>query len=223
MPAPRRSRFPSALAALAVVAVMAPASVNAADPPPESLDGLVRVQDSKVALAYVDPEADFGTYTKFLILDCDVAFKKNWRRDHPRVSARDMERIREDVAKLFRETFIETLSENGGYEIVDEAGEEVLLVRPSIIDLDVTAPDTMSAGRSYTYASTAGEATLVVELSDSLTGDVLARAADRRAARDNITLQWTTRVSNRADAKRLMKHWATLLREAMDEVHGGGE
>ena len=174
----RLTRFSFTLAALALLAMTPPAAVNAADPPPETLDGLVRVQDSKVALAYVDPEADFAT---------------------------------------------ETLSENGGYGIVEEAGEDVLLVRPAIIDLDVTAPDTMSAGRSYTFASNAGEATLVVELSDSVTGDLLARAADRRASRDNITLQWTTRVSNRADAKRLMKHWATLLRDAMDEVHGGGE
>ncbi len=188
------------------------------NPPPQTHDGLQLVQERKVALAYVDPDADFSVYDKFLILEASVAFKKNWRRDHRSATAKDMERIKADMAKLFRETFVETLSEDGGYEIVNEAGEGVLLLRPAIIDLDVTAPDTMSAGRSYTFASQAGQATLFIELYDSVTGDILARAVDRRATRDNITMQWATRASNRADAKALMKQWATLLREAMDDV-----
>ena len=32
-----------------------------------------------------------------------------------------------------------------------------MIVRPAIINLDVTAPDTPTAGRSRTYSSSAGE------------------------------------------------------------------
>jgi len=69
-----------------------------------------------------------------------------------------MEKIKADVAELFREVFTEKLGMDGGYEIVEAAGDDVLLVRPAIIDLDITAPDTMSAGRSRTYTSSAGTA-----------------------------------------------------------------
>jgi len=193
----------------------------------ESHDGLVLVPDRKVAAAYVDPEADFGIYNKIMILDCHVAFKKDWQRDQKRagsrlsVSSSDMERIKAAVAELFQEVFAEELSKDGGYEIVDTAGDDVLLVRPAIIDLDVTAPDTMSAGRSRTYTTSAGAATLFIELYDSVTGDILARAADRKAAESmGGYLSYSNRVTNKSDARRMMRGWAKLLRERLDEFHG---
>ncbi len=122
------------------------------EPPQETHDGLTLVPDRKVAVAYVDSDADFSVYDKIMILDCYVGFKKNWKRDQKQAGSRisissgDMEKIKADVAELFREVFTEKLGGDGGYEIVEAAGDDVLLVRPSIIDLDITAPDTMPAG-----------------------------------------------------------------------------
>ena len=50
-----------------------------------------------------------------------------------------MERIKADVAKLFNEAS-RALAMNDGYKVGCEAGEDVLLLRPAIIDLDITAP-----------------------------------------------------------------------------------
>jgi hypothetical protein len=36
----------------------------------------------------------------------------------------------------------------------------MLLLRPAIIDLDITVPDSMSAGRSRTFTASTGAATL---------------------------------------------------------------
>ena len=194
----------------------------------ETYDGLTLVPDSTVAVAYVDPDADFSIYDKIMILDCYVSFRKDWEKDHTRssgsrirISSKDIEKIKADVADLFREVFTEKLSEDGGYEIVEAAGDNVLLVRPSIIDLDITAPDTMSAGRSRTYTSSAGAATLYIELFDSVTGDILARATDRKAARNvGGYMSYTNRVTNRAAARRMLGSWAELLRDMLDEFHG---
>jgi hypothetical protein len=174
----------------------------------------------------VDPEADLSGYTKIMILDCYVAFKKDWAKDHKRsgsllsMSSSDVERIKVDVASLFRDVFTETLAADGGYEIVNEAGDDVLLVRPAIIDLDIAAPDTKSAGRSRTYTTTSGAATLYIELFDSVSGDILARAFDRKSDRSDVHMSYTNRVTNRADARRGFKSWATLLRDRLDELHG---
>jgi hypothetical protein len=193
----------------------------------ETHDGLVLAPGRKVAAAYIDPEADLGIYNKIMMLDCYVAFKKDWQRDQKRagsrlsVSSSEMERIKTAVAEVFQEAFVEELSKDGGYEIVDTAGDDVLLVRPAIIDLDVSAPDTMSAGRSRTYTTTAGAATLFIELYDSVSGDILARAADRREARTmGGHLTYSNRVTNKSDASRMMRSWAKLLRERLDEFHG---
>jgi len=82
-------------------------------------DGLQRVIDSKAAIAYIKPDLDFSTYDRFMILDCYVAFKKDWQkdynRDHLSLSGRitdsDMECMRNDMAEAFREVFVEELSE----------------------------------------------------------------------------------------------------------------
>jgi len=91
-------------------------------------------------------------------------------------------------------------------------------LRPAIIDLDVTAPDTMSAGHSRTFTNSAGATTLFVELFDSVSGEILARAVDREETRQNSTFRYTTRSSNKADATRMLARWADLLRDRLDHM-----
>ena len=198
------------------------------DIPEFTHDGLQRVTNSKAAIVYVKPGVDFSGYDQFMILDCFVAFQKDWQKDYNRdqrsasgrVRDKDMERIRNDMAEAFREVFVEELTENDGYEVVDAPAANVLLIRPAIIDLEASSPDTQSAGRSYTLVDSAGAATLFIELYDSVSGEILARAVDRKADRSHGRMQWATRGSNRADAKRILRTWAGWLRERMDEIHG---
>ena len=181
-----------------------------------TFDNLVPVKDAKMALAYIDPDADFSVFKRVAILEPFVAFRSNWQRDQNRsrsrnISARDMERVKADVATLFERVFTERL-EAAGYEVVDGANEDVLLVRPAIIDLDITAPDTRTAGRSRNFTASTGAATLYIQLFDSVSGDIIGRAADRQAARragGNLT--WSNSVTNTADARRMMGGWADNL------------
>jgi hypothetical protein len=169
-----------------------------------------------MSMAYIDPEADFSVFKRVAILEPFVAFRSNWQRDQNRsrsrnITARDMERIKSDVATLFERVFTERL-EAAGYEVVDGANEDVLLVRPAIIDLDITAPDTRTAGRSRTFTASTGAATLYIQLFDSLSGDIIGRAADRQAVRRaGGTITWSNSVTNTADARRMIGGWADNL------------
>ena len=187
-------------------------------------EGMELVKDSELATVYADPGADLSIYNSIWLQDATVAFKKNWQRDQRRTSTRmrvrtsDMERIQDDVATLFREVFIKELTE-GGYQLVEQAGEDVLLVKPAIVNLDVVAPDLQSSGSlTRSYSSRAGEMTLNVELYDSLTNDKIARATDRKRDYDRGYAEWRTSVSNRAVARRMMTVWAKALRSALDEA-----
>ncbi len=182
-------------------------------------DGLERVPDAKVAVAWKKPGTDFSQYTRVGLLDCEVAFKRNWKMNHPNVRTRDMERIKQALSDEFRKVFSEEL-EKGGYPVVEEPDEDVLLIHPAIIDLDVAAPDTKSAGRSDTFTTSAGRMTLVVEFYDSVSGEILARAIDRRNARNIGNITWATRGTNTDAARRLLKRWADLLVGKLDEIHG---
>lgn len=190
----------------------------------KSFDSLITVEDAEMAVAYIDPDADFGAFTKVMILEPYVAFQSNWERDQRRgsrgtsgrVSARDMDRIKADVASMFREVFTDVLEANDGFEVVDESDYDVLLLRPAIIDLDITAPDTNSAGRSTTFVASAGAATVYIELFDSVSGSIIGRAADRRAARNNSRMSWSNRAMNRSEGRRMMTVWAERLRTFLD-------
>jgi hypothetical protein len=122
-----------------------------------------------------------------------------------------MERIKSDVAALFKTVFTDRL-EAAGFNVVNGAAEDVLLVRAAIIDLDITAPDDLTSGRSKTFTTSAGSATLYMELYDSLSGDILGRAADRQTVRQGKgRLSWSNRVTNKSDAQRMLRRWADQL------------
>lgn len=186
-------------------------------------DGLVMLEDTAVHAAFIDPDADFGVFQRVAVIEPQVAFRSNWQRDQNRASrsrnvrASDVERIKQDVADLFMDVFTERL-EAAGYDVVNYVDEDVLIIRPAVIDLDVMAPDTRSAGRSRTYTASTGAATLFIEMFDSMTGDLIGRAIDRRAARRSggFAMQ-ANRVTNRADARREFRAWADQLIEFLDQ------
>lgn len=184
-------------------------------------DGLQLVPGSRLQRAYVKPGADFSQYKRVALLDCYVAFERNWRMDHPDVRTRDMEQIKQALAAEFRKVFSEEL-EKGGYPIASGPAEDVLLIRPAIIDLDVAAPDLMTGGRSESFTTSAGSMTLYAEMFDSVSGEILARAMDRRqdSGAPGRGLTWTTRGSNLDAAQSIMRRWAEVLVRRLDEIHG---
>ena len=193
--------------------------------PQTTVEGLVLIPDTKdIAFVWAEPGANLSQYSRIHLVEPEVAFKKNWQRDQNRSSAsrlnsvtsRDMERIKSDVAALFMEVFTEELTA-GGYTLTEERAEDVLLVTPAIIDLDVLAPDTQSAARSNSYSTSAGSMTLYMKLYDSETDDLLAKVLDPTSDRNTGTMQWSTSASNKGAARRMMKPWAEALRGGLDE------
>jgi hypothetical protein len=188
-------------------------------------DGLQRVKVKGVDQVYRAPGISLAGYARVRIEPVDVAFRKDF--DPSRITSRvklgvkEFEPLRERTGILVREEFSRAL-ERGGYQITEEAGPDVLEVRARIADLYVNAPDTMEAGRTYSFTMNAGEMTLVLELRDSETGQVLARAFDRREARETGQFNWTTSVSNEADARDIARRWARILHQRLDAARASG-
>ena len=222
----KSSLFVRSICALALLVSAISAVAQDRELPEVTEDGLHRVPDSKMAVVYAEPGSDLSGYQKVQLLDAYVAFKKNWERDQrsssvssARITSGDMEKIKNRLAAEFRSVFTQEL-ENGGYPVVDTAGDDVLLIRPAIINLNVTAPDIGTAGWSKTYAESAGEMTLYVELYDSVTGDLIAKAVDRRVDRNRGYYTWTNSVTNKAAADKILKGWAEILLAALNEAKG---
>lgn len=188
--------------------------------PEVSSDGLHLIKHAKVAVAYAKPGASLDIYTKVKILDVFVQFRKNWESDYNlgevglegRVTDKDAEAIKTKLAAEFLKVFTQVLTK-GGHEIVDEVGADVLLLRPAIINLDVTAPDIMTAGISETYVASAGQMTLYLEMYDSATSTLIARVIDPEAGGEGGIAMQANRVTNMAEADQILYRWAKLLND----------
>jgi hypothetical protein len=192
--------------------------------PEISSDGLHLLKHTKARAVYTKPGATFDQYTKVKILDCFVQFKKNWEKDYNmnevglegRVTNKDAVAIKKGLAAEFTKVFTKQL-EKHGHPVVDDVGPDVLLLRPAIINLDVTAPDLMTPGMSSNWVSSAGEMTLYMELYDSATSELLARVIDPEADR-SMGAMAANRVTNTAAADRIISRWAELLSNHLGDI-----
>jgi hypothetical protein len=205
------------------------ARVQADDPAPDvSMEGLKLVEKDRRGEIYADPDTDWSVYSRIQLDEATVAFRKNWQRDQNRsqpfkVRTEDMERIKSELSTLFGEVFAEELKQNGGYELSVESAEDVMRITPRIVDLDVYAPDTRSSpGRTMSYTEQAGRMTLQLDIFDSVTGDMIAKTSDRQEAPRRGYMQWTTSVTNRAEARRMIERWAREFRERLDQARASG-
>ena len=116
------------------------------------------------------------------------------------------------------EVALEELAKSERFTFVDEVGPDVLIVRVALLDVVSFVPS-QSGGRSEVFLSSVGEATLVLELRDSITDAILARAMDRRAAEDRSGLMSRSNsVTNTTEVRRLIRRWMSSLRERLDEL-----
>jgi Protein of unknown function (DUF3313) len=215
----RVAGWPTALIALlfAASALAQPKNLEEA----MSYDGLQKITVKGIDMAFARPGATLSGYTKVLIAPVDVVFHKDWNPTVPgrgrKLSTDEQQKIRTGVAKIVYGAFVEQLSK-GGYTVVTDPGPDVLGVTAKVLNLYVTAPDVMTPGRSRTYTVSAGEMTLLLELSDSETGEVAVRLLDRYQSRGTGGFTWSSSVSNAAEAQRAADGWAKILRSELDKA-----
>ena len=208
-----------------LVALLMASPALAADKLPEvSSDGLHLVKSKNVRIAYVKPGATLGPYHRVMLVDCFVDFVANWQRDYNmnelglegRVTDLDAQKIKQGLAEEFKKVFTDELTKKG-YPVVDTPAPDVLLLRPALINVDVTAPDIDTPDMRRTFVRSAGDMTLYMEMYDSATSTLLARVIDPQAD-DEAFARQANRVTNRAAADFILHNWAALLVKRLDDV-----
>ncbi|HJY36951.1 MAG TPA: DUF3313 family protein [Steroidobacteraceae bacterium] len=190
-------------------------------------EGLERVDSKTADAVFRRPDANMATYSKLLLRPITVQFAKNWDPKANGSALYDMhepdrEKIKTELAQVFADVFRKEL-EKGGYPLVSEPAADVLEIQAAIVNLYITAPDVsmQTSARTKVYTSDAGHMTLIMQLHDSVTGQLLARAYDHRDSGPDMW-QWTNSVTNTAEARRIIATWATALRKALDASRANG-
>ena len=205
-------------------AAVATTAAVAAEP---AWDSLVEVNSRRMGNAFLLPGADFRPYDSVMLDEPEVSFRNNWLRDvnrnsrgAGRVNQSDADRILATTATNTTDIFTAEF-ERAGFKIATKPGPNVLRVRTGIVNLFVNAPDVASAGRSQTFTTNAGEATLVLEARDSMTNALLGRVIDRRETRGpggGMTMQQTNRVTNTSEFRTLARRWAQISAGKLNDL-----
>lgn len=209
------------------VALLVAGCSTTTQPGPTEWDGLVRQPGTRLDAVFLRPDAEIPSYTSIILAPASVQFARNWdpnrggRSMSRRLDTGDVVAIKDGLSSMVGDIFREELAA-GGYQVVTEPGPDTLLVIPAIVDLYITAPDTMSAGRGRTYTASSGRMTLVLELRDSVTGETLARVVDSQSGRNTGVMTISNRMTNTADARRIIRIWAQALRTGLDSLYKGG-
>ena len=189
-----------------------------------TVDGLHKVINSKFRYAWVKPSADFVSYTAIVLDPVVISYKRKPKRTQYATTGGNFALSERQMAKMkifFRKAFVAELRKSPYYKITDVPGPAVLRLVPSIIDLRIDVPTNPPPGRDRIYATNAANMTLLLELHDSMSGEILARVADRRKARlhGGFELRSSTTVSNTDAIQRVFRFWAEILRARLDDIH----
>jgi hypothetical protein len=166
--------------------------------------------DQKAMLRYVNPNATWSSYNKIMI--APVTF---WAQDDSKVSAADQQTL----CDFAYNTFTKDLGKN--FAIVDQPGPGVMKLSAALTDatsavpvlrsISVVVPQArvlsaikMAATGTYAFV---GSAQGAMKLNDSVSGELLAAAVDKRVGGTSITnvdvFQW-------GDAENAIGYWADL-------------
>lgn len=184
-------------------------------------DGLVQVKRAGFRNVWVKPDVDVSIYSKILPGPAQFHYRDVPRRSaaQARSSSASEFAIEESSRALLEETmaevFREEITQSEHFTLVEEPGRDVVRIWGGLHDIVSRVPPEQT-GRGSVYLREVGQATLVLQIEDSMSGEVLARVVDRRAAEAAFP-QRSSVVTSRAEVRRLARTWARLLRSGLDK------
>lgn len=197
-------------------------------------DGLTRMDDTVLDAVWARTDIDVAGYKKVMLEGLGVEFRPVTGPYSGRGGTSSMATTRSnqttfpmdaDTQQLFieeiRGAFVEEMGRSEVFEIVEEAGPDVLKLRVGLFDVISRVPPE-TVGRSRIFLDRVGEASLVLELRESESNAILVRAVDRRAAERPGQAIESTRVTNVAEVRRLGRRWGTILRDGIDGLLSDG-
>jgi hypothetical protein len=213
----QRGGFPGIAASMLVLTGMLAGCAASRGPDEVTPDGLERVASRSTGGVYRAPGAPFTQYKRFIVEPLTVDFVKNWRKRHPEVSEREVRRMRDEAARIFRDEFDRVILKEGSYGLADTPADDVLLLAPALTELDVPAPESDTTD-TRSLSPRRPSMTLTGELRDAATGKLVGRIiVIEPGERYGINeLRPANRVTNAHEISIVFSKWVRMLREALD-------
>lgn len=185
------------------------------------LDGLQEISSKFFDAAFVRPGVDFGRYRELLVNDSELAFRTP---DRSKQQFPLTEEQKERFRQLLDRQFATELGTAKHLRLTDTPGAETLDLYVRVQDIIATVPPRTVGQASWGNIAleALGEATLVIELRDSESGEVLAQVFDRRAVEGMAMAQkQSAPITRWEDIEKLCARWAATVRARLDVIVAG--
>ena len=221
------------LTVFALLALLAP-FLHAHETTDLAEEGLEKVR-GKFSETWINPRTDFSQYDKLLFGEAQFDFRdvgpaQKYRGSLRTTSTRNefgiLPEDQEKFKQVVGEAFQKEMARSKKFEIVNEAAPGTLLVEGAVLDIVSNVPPE-TIGRSDIYLSTIGTATLVLEIFDATTGEMLGYVEERRKITppggdriDSFSLP-TNSVTVWNDVGRWASSAASRFRSALEKAQKG--
>lgn len=161
-----------------------------------------------------------SVFTQIQLEPVSVKFRRNWRRDYnldrnslsDHISKKDEDQLLQSAAELFDVEFNKMIPEHSRLTLNQNRDSKTLVIKPHIVDLVINAPDLKKGDASRRVkVYSAGRATLVMDVIDGASGQLLGTIRSKRESPEFHQLRNASSVFNRSEAKRMIRRWAKNL------------
>ena len=177
-------------------------------------EGLRQVNARRFDAAFVKSNVPFESYTGVILEAPVLAFRTPDRSKQQFPLTGDQ---KNEFHDLLAEKLMNEFSRDGKLPLVEHSGPETLRLHIRVIDITATV---QPGGKSFwgLTLDAVGQATLVLELFDSESNELLARAFDQRAVEGAAILKGSDALTAWEDLERLCALWARKARVGLDNL-----
>ena len=190
---------------------------SATTAPALSYEGLAPAASRRFDSAEFRPGVDFTRYTAVHIDDPVLEFRTPdaGSGEFP-LSADQQRRFHDMLAAAFTDEF----AGRDGIAVVDHSGPEVVTLDVRVLDIRATVPPRTvgRVGRGRIALEASGSVTLVIEVRDSVSGEILARGVEAREVAGAAMRRGQEMITRWEDVDALCDRWAVASRTGLEEL-----
>ena len=202
-----------------LMSACAPQPTIPIDLPKTNFDGLEEISSRYFSAAFIRPGVNFSHYRELLLGESELAFRTPDRsKQQFPLTAEQKNRFRQ----LLDTQFAKELASSNTLQMTSSAGPQTLKLEVRVQDIVAIVPPRSVSGVGDIALHALAEATLVIEISDSESEEVLARVFDRRAIEGTaVAPKRGPPITQWQEVEAVCGRWASTVRARLDVVVSG--
>ena len=184
-----------------------------------NFEGLREIKTQTWDRVEVRPNVVFTVYTGIVLGDVRIAYRTP---DRSQLQFPFTDEQKAQFQQTLESAYTSELVRMKNAELVNAPGRDILLLSVRAINVTATVPPRSvgDVGRASIALQAVGEVTLVLELFDSQSGEILARAVDTQTVVGAAIADDGDMVTSWDGAGRLSARWASTTRSRLDKLLG---